>query len=134
MASAIFVHVLTGVGKLLNDCCDFFNCVLDEKKRIVTNKDEAAVHDKYLQIITLYNFLWKNYSHAIVNLDQNFAVVNKMVNKIYGAIEKDQDTDSDDPQLFSIVRWGMQLWHRKVYKKVYKSLEKAVKLQVKHYH
>lgn len=37
LASTIFVHVVTGVGKLLNDCCDFYLCVLEEKKRIVTN-------------------------------------------------------------------------------------------------
>lgn len=56
------------------------------------------------------------------------SVINKLMNKIYAGIEKDQDVDEDDPQAFSFVRWGMQLWHRKVYKKVFKSLEKAVKL------
>ena len=93
MAAALFVHVVTGVGKLLTEYCEYITALIDEKKRIITNKDDHAVQDKYQQIISLYNESWKQFSAGLANIDLNLAGVNSLVNKIYAAIDIDADEE-----------------------------------------
>ena len=58
--------------------------------------------------------------------------MNDNINWIYSQVERDNDID-EDPQLFSILRWAMIIWHKKVFKKCFKSFEKALKLQIQNH-
>ena len=58
---------------------------------------------KYENILKIYCFFWKQYSTAIVSIDQQFSRINKVVNEVYSVIEKDDDID-EDAQQFSVLR------------------------------
>lgn len=74
----------------------------------------------------MYVQFWNNYSTAIVNIDQNLNSVNKLINVLYQRLEPDDD-EEEDHQLFSILRWALQIWHRKVYHAIHRQLYKAMK-------
>lgn len=50
---------------------------------------------KYKNILQIYCFFWKQYSSAVVSIDQQFSKINKIVNEIYTTIEKDDDIEED---------------------------------------
>jgi len=128
-AAALFVHILTGLGRILAEYCDFVLQIITDKKNIETMNNSKISQAKYHSILSVYTHFWGQYSTAIVKIDQNFSEMNDHVNQVYGQVERDNDI-SEDPQMFSILRWGMIIWHKKVFKKSFKSLEKALKLQV----
>ena len=131
-ATALFIHVLTGLGRILSEYCDFVIQIITEKKNIETMNNEKISREIYHAILSIYTHFWRQYSTAIVKIDQNFSQMNENVNQVYSHIEGDNDID-EDPQLFSILRWAMIIWHKKVFKKCFKSFEKALKLQVQSY-
>lgn len=50
---------------------------------------------KYKNILRIYDFFWKKYSAAVVQIDQHFSEINKVVNTLYYNIEKDEDVEAD---------------------------------------
>ena len=46
-------------------------------------KNDQIVQEKYDAILTTYNLFWKQYSAAIVNIDEKFHKLNKLVNVVY---------------------------------------------------
>ncbi len=75
-------------------------------------------------MIEFYNLQWFAYSASIQRLDEEFQIINQLINSIYGSIEKDDD--KSDYQ-FSILKLGMINWRYRVYKKNFKELHKASK-------
>ena len=72
----LLVHLITSVSKLLKEYCDYVNQILSEKIKITTNKQDEIETSKYKAILQVYCFFWKNFSSAIVSIDQSFSRIN----------------------------------------------------------
>jgi hypothetical protein len=57
-------------------------------------------------------------------MDEEFSIINSIVNEIYSSIEK---TDNKEDYPFSIIKLGMTIWRYRVFKKISKALFKASK-------
>ena len=64
------------------------------------------------------------YAGALQQLDEEFSVINEIINSIYRSLNKDDDKE-DYP--FSILKLGMINWRYRVYKKNFKALHKSTK-------
>ena len=98
-AAALLVHIINGVGNIFGIYCDFVSEMIQGNQELNSETNPQ----KYENILKIYCFFWKQYSTAIVSIDQQFSKINKVVNEVYSVIEKDDDID-EDAQQFSVLR------------------------------